>query len=207
MRLDGLLGYYLTFAVVALVWLAVAIALWSYWPVLGGIFAFAGLFVFGEVGAKELKEDAWSYLQYPVCPPAPTGWAAWVVRSRLALFGVVTSLIGAFVLANLMNRDVTSLGMMVVAAAIVLAGFPGAFFSARMTDWLLGMFKLLTNPIFSLLDFAVALLRRGEARQAGFQAVYDLERRLFHAIAGYQTTFTFRADDLWEDFPELERSA
>ncbi len=146
-------------------------------------------------------------LHFRPVPPRPTGTRAVRVRLRLGTFGAWTTAGFLVLVALAVGIDPTTQAMAWRLGAVVLLGPPASLLHPRVTTALLAAWTLVSDVPLDALTVAIATTTTGDRRHAAFQRLYDLENRFFVAIAGYETSFTFRSRSDWlrEDLPHVGR--
>ena len=121
---------------------------------------------------------------------------AMIVRARITFAGAVTLCLFIFVLAWAWGRDLSGLSA-ILMAAIFMVGVPIGAKSAWFAVQMAGGLRFLSDIPFNVATLIIHATREGEPATAAHQRLYEVENAFYRAIAGYRTTFMFRARTDW----------
>ncbi|SFC67391.1 hypothetical protein [Tropicimonas isoalkanivorans] len=208
-RLEDRRYYYPTlYAISGMLTLAIGL-LWHFEAPLWEFYIFCILGVLLSIWVDELAPVLLRGLEQGPHEPAPTGMRAALIRLRLACFGAVSTIVFLGGALSYYGYDLGDRRFIASCAVIVLAGIPLSLVSKRATLWMLACWRSVEGLCCNAIDFCLALTLVGDSLRSAHQTLYDLENRLFVAIAGYQTSFTFRSAPrpLRDDIPNVDLTA
>ena len=207
MRLDRPLGYYaFVLGVLAVI---LAVSGWVASVTSPAVGLLVGWILFGQAGnmyLDDLKRKHRFSETYPTGFDEPTGPSARRARLRIAGIGALSSAALVLALARHLGLSPVAGPFLFYWASLGLA-MAACLRSCLPVLYLLSVLRTLTETVFVLADLGVAVLLRGARRAAGYQRVYDAERRLYSAIAGYPSIFTLRSNYLCAGLPKAGAAA